>query len=294
MRILLTGASGFLGKQIFDKLTASYDVITLGRSAQSTIQADLCMSIPSLPELNAVVHVAGKAHSIPVTESEIKEFYEINFEGTKKLCKALEEKRNVLKSFIFISTVAVYGLEKGECISEDEPLLGTSPYAKSKIQAEEYLKEWGRENNIRILILRLPLIFDFKASGNLGKMISQIEKRRFFGVGSKTGSKSIVYSQDIANHMSTFLEKEGVFNLTDGYHPTMNEIAEVIRQRINVPAFKKLPLGLLKVMARFGDLLGTRAPLNTEKLNKLISNLTFNDQAARKRINWNPTRIIDL
>lgn len=294
MRILLTGATGFLGKKIHNQLSAEHSVITMGRSKESTIQFDLKKPITSLPTIEAIVHVAGKAHSVPRTEEEVKEFYEINYEGTKRLCEALNEKKESLHSFIFISTVAVYGLEKGKAISEKEPLLGKSPYALSKIKAEDFLVKWGTKNNIKILILRLPLIFDFEAPGNLGNMIQQIKRKRFFEIGSTIGSKSIVYSEDIATHMDSFLDKEGIYNLTDGYHPNMNEIAQVIQRKLNFARSLKLPFILLKLVAILGDILGDKAPINSNKLKKLTTNLTFDDSKARKNLHWNPRKIIEL
>ena len=90
--------------------------------------------------METVIHLAGKAHIVPRTNEEIKTFYDVNYQGTVNLCKSLELV-GIPKSFIFVSTVAVYGCEEGENIDETHPLNGTTPYAKSKIMAEKFLQK---------------------------------------------------------------------------------------------------------------------------------------------------------
>ena len=75
---------------------------------------------------------------MPKTEAERRAFYDINYQGTVNLCKAMEN-AGVPRAIVFVSTVAVYGCESGELITEECPLRGTSSYAKSKIMAERYL-----------------------------------------------------------------------------------------------------------------------------------------------------------
>lgn len=82
-----------------------------------------------------VLHACGKAHIVPRTEEEKQAFFDVNYTGTIHLCEALERVGGP-KALIFISTVAVYGYESGEMITEEHPLNGDTPYAKSKIMAE--------------------------------------------------------------------------------------------------------------------------------------------------------------
>src|SRR6266516_2225818 len=121
--ILLTGASGFLGTVLMTEFhKQQLAVATGGRSQTNTTHCDLSKEIPVLPLVDTVVHAAGKAHTIPASPSEVKEFFDTNVQGTRNLLTALEHNR-VLKKFIFISSVAVYGLTSGCGISEDMPLL---------------------------------------------------------------------------------------------------------------------------------------------------------------------------
>ena len=109
--LLFTGASGFLGNYIQPILVNSYYVQTLGLVNNDDYFVNLATDIPVFnTTFDIVLHAAGKAHSIPKTEMEKKVFFDVNLKGTKNLCAALE-KSGVPKAFIFISTVAVYGLD---------------------------------------------------------------------------------------------------------------------------------------------------------------------------------------
>jgi nucleoside-diphosphate-sugar epimerase len=137
MKTLLTGASGFLGSYILVQLTeARNDVVTVGRSAVNGVLCDLKSEVPQVDDshdFELVIHNAGLAHRVPKNEMEGQEFFEVNVGGTKNLLLALTSLKNKPKCFVFVSTVAVYGVEVGEGIDETHALLGVSPYDKSKI-----------------------------------------------------------------------------------------------------------------------------------------------------------------
>ena len=135
-KLLFTGGTGFLGKNVMPLLVQQYEVTTCGITPDDMLKANLAKEIPSLPErYDVVLHACGKAHVVPKTEEEKQAFYDVNYQGTVNLCSALE-KAGVPKALVFISTVAVYGCEYGDMITEEHPLEGDSPYAESKIMAE--------------------------------------------------------------------------------------------------------------------------------------------------------------
>src|SRR5690348_1331188 len=157
---LLTGHSGFFGNEIKKNLSPQYSIVTIGRDSSSNYVCDLSIDIPSLQELEVttVIHAAGKAHMIPSNVQEEKDFHNVNYQGTVNLTIALERLKRLPENFVFISTVAVYGLDEGELIDEDFPLQGVTPYAKSKILSEKYLAQWCQAHHVRLTILRLPLL----------------------------------------------------------------------------------------------------------------------------------------
>jgi GlcNAc-P-P-Und epimerase len=288
MRTLITGANGFLGhhlKKIFDR--KYYHTLDL---SNSDIVANLSNIPPKLSNSYVtVIHAAGKAHVVPRTASEIQEFYDVNLGGTINLCRALEE--NLPQKFIFISTVAVYGLENGYLIEETQPLNGNSPYAKSKILAEDFLLEWGKKNNVQIIILRLPLLLGENPPGNLGAMIKAIRKGYYFRIGDGSTRRSMVLADDVGKLIASDNLKPGIFNLTDGYHPSFKEIEHAIAKQLN-RKIKSMPKLIVQTACKIGDTFSF-FPINSYKYEKLTSSLTFSDQKARKELKWNPRSVID-
>lgn len=296
-KILLSGASGFLGKILQNSMSnLGWDVIGMDRiNINHSLQVDITVpfELDKNMSIDTVIHCAGKAHMIPKTEGEKQAFYKVNYEGTKNLCEAIEKLNIRPKAFIFISTVAVYGKDSGECICEKSPLLGNSHYAKSKIMAEEWLRTWGEKVNITIGILRLPLLVGPNPPGNFGAMLNGIRTGKYLSIGKVDARKSMVWAEDIVTIVPKLVEIGGVYNLTDGYHPTFGELEGKISNGLNKSLPRKIPLSVAKCMAKVGDMLGNKAPINSNKLEKIISTLTFDDTKARQQLGWQPTKVLN-
>ena len=293
MKFLFTGASGFLGYNICPLLRERYNVITAGLTPQDNYTVDISKNIPNLYErYDIVLHAAGKAHSIPKTETERQAFFDINLQGTKNLCAALE-KVGVPRAFIFISTVAVYGGDYGVNITEEYPLNGTTPYAMSKRLAEEYLQNWCRKHNVVLGIIRPSLIAGSNPPGNLGAMIKGIRRGRYFSIADGRARKSVLMVQDIANLIPLLARKGGIYNVCDSYQPTFRELETLICKQMNKSLPLSIPYWLAKGMALIGDCLGKKAPLNSLKLNKITKSLTFSNEKAMRELGWKPTNVLE-
>ena len=292
LRILLTGASGFLGKVIQSRELEP--LLTVGRSKTNSIQCDLSKDIPVLSDgLEHVIHCAGKAHSVPKSTEEEGEFFQVNMDGARNLVEGIERSASVVKSFTFISTVAVYGRQEGCNLNESTPLNGSSPYAKSKIKAERFLRDWSSSRGIQMLILRLPLIAASNPPGNLGALIEGIRSGRYLSINRGKARKSMVLASDIARLVMNSNRQAGIYNLTDRYHPRVSELEELISRQLNKPLPFNIPLSFAKLLGLCGDVLGGRFPVNTPKINTLTNNLVFNDDNAVRELGWKPKRVID-
>lgn len=293
MRLLFTGASGFLGNNTFSLLRRMYDIMTIGLLQKDDYTVNIAKEIPELYErYDIILHAAGKAHSIPRSEVEKQAFFDVNLQGTKNLCTALE-KAGVPKAFIFISTVAVYGCDYGENIAEGHPLNGDTPYAMSKRFAEEYLQEWCYEHNVILGIIRPSLIAGPNPPGNLGAMIHGIRSGKYLSITGSQARKSVLMVQDIAKLVPLLAEKGGIYNVCDSHHPTFRELETTICRQLD----KKLPLSIpywvAKCMALAGDCLGRKAPINSLKLDKITKSLTFSNEKAIRELGWTPTNVLE-
>jgi nucleoside-diphosphate-sugar epimerase len=292
MNILISGSSGYFGKN-FLKCLEKYNIITLGRFNADVI-CNLSIYIPqNLPLVNLVIHAAGKAHSVPKTSLEKQAFFDVNFKGTQNFLQGIEESQSLPKAFIFISSVAVYGKDNGINISEDSPLLAQDPYGLSKIQAEQLVLDWCKKHNVICTILRLPLLAGQNPPGNLGAMIKGIQKGYYFNIAAGKAKKSMVLAEDVARSIIKVAEIGGIYNLTDGYHPSFAELSNHISIQLGKGKPMNMPMWLARIIAKFGDLLGSKVPLNTNKLKKVTSDLTFDDSKAREAFGWNPTHVLE-
>ena len=293
MTLLFTGASGFLGSNIIQLLNGAYNIISVGLSPQDTYLVDIATDIPTFTDaFDVVFHAAGKAHSVPKTEAEKRLFFDVNLQGTKNLCTALEQS-GIPKAFIFISTVAVYGCDSGENITEEHPLNGTTPYALSKIKAEKYLEGWCAMHNVKLSILRPSLIAGPNPPGNLGAMIHGIENGKYLSIAGGKARKSVLMVQDIANLLPMLIEKGGIYNVCDSYQPSFRELEMVICKQLNKKRPISIPYWLAKSMAVIGDCLGEKAPINSLKLRKITSSLTFSNEKAVRELKWKPMNVLE-
>lgn len=288
MNILLTGATGFLGKFIVDETPKTNNLFTLSRT-NGNYKISLENEIPNFNQnFGLIIHVAGKAHSIPKTDEERNQFYKVNVVGTQNLLKGLK-RSGLPKEFVFISSVSVYGQEIGSNITEEYALGASDPYGLSKVEAEKIVIKWCDDNNVICTILRLPLLVGKNPPGNLGAMIKAINKGYYFNIAGGKAKKSMVLAKDVASFISVVAPIGGVFNLTDGNHPSFTELDFAISKKNSF----SLPLILAKVMGKFGDLLGDKAPINSSKVKKITSDLTFDDSKAREFLGWNPEPVLD-
>lgn len=292
MRILVTGSNGFFGKCIIRELSMLSNVTTLSRN-NSDLLCDLVNNIPNLSNFDIVIHAAGKAHSVPKNNLENDAFFDINVKGTQNLLHGIEASGKLPKSFIFISTVAVYGVDQGINIDEKAPLLAKDPYGLSKIKAENLILDWCQKNYVICTILRLPLIVGENPPGNLGAMIKGINRGYYFNIAGGLARKSMVLAEDVANFIINASEKGGVYNLTDGFHPNFYELSNAIAKQYGKSKLFNLPFTIAKSIALVGDVLGAKFPLNSSKLKKITSDLTFDDSKAREILGWNPNKVLD-
>ncbi|RIV19381.1 NAD-dependent epimerase/dehydratase family protein [Fibrisoma montanum] len=302
MNVLLTGASGYVGSHIHRGLAPDHVVTTVGRQplGHRHISCNLAAEVPDLSGqyIDYVVHAAGKAHSVPRRRRELAEYEQVNVQGTARLLASLDRLPTLPQAIVHISTVLVYGRDEGYWLTEDTALQDNGVYGLSKIKAETLVREWAQRTGVRAAILRLPLVVAEEPTGNMAALMTAIRRGYYVRLGDGAARRSMVRADDLATIIPRAAAIGGVFNLTDGHHPSLRELDEMITQYVGRTRVKAVPTGLAKAVARAGDgvnaLIGRKFPLDSVALRKLTSSLTFSDQAARQRLNWNPRPVLDL
>ena len=292
-KLLFSGASGFLGHNVLPILEKQFDITTIGITDKDNINANIAKNVPPLPEkYDVVLHAAGKAHVYPKSKEEIKAFYDVNYEGTVNLCKALE-KVGLPKSFIFISTLDVYGLAVGEGIDETHPKNPTTHYAISKLQAEEFLIKWAEEKGVILGILRPSLMVGPNPPGNLQSMINGIKKGYYVNIAGGHTRKSLMMIHDIAHLVPKIENVGGIYNVCDNTHPSYKELGDSISKQLgkkHTPL--SIPYWMAWCMAKVGDLVGV-LPIDSHRLEQLTKSNTYSNEKAKNVLGWQPLDVLE-
>ncbi len=250
MKVLVIGATGFVGKAIVAELRSRLiDVVAVGgpRSASLgyktydtqllecidvTVAANL-VRLESIEDVDAVVHAAGLAHQFgTVTESDL---LRVNVNGTENVAKLAVKLK--VKRFILISSVLVYGKsENGLPVTENSPCRPDDAYGRSKLAAENIAVEICKSGDILLTILRPAPIIGEGSKGNFLRLIKSIAERRFLWIGKGRNLKSLVVVDDVAKACGAILEQNNAgtdaFNVS-GPAMEMREIVDVISQELS-------------------------------------------------------------
>jgi nucleoside-diphosphate-sugar epimerase len=291
MKILVTGSNGFIGKTFVHVLSLHNDVSTLSRS-NSDYNFDLSKQVPLFrTKFDLVIHAAGKAHSNPKTIQEKQSFIDNNVCATKNLLIGLE-KSFLPKYILFISTVNVYGRTSGNLIDENTQPNPIDIYGITKLNCEKMIMDWSSTNKVLCTIFRLPLVVGLNPKGNLKSMIIAIQKGYFFNIDKGSARRSMVLITDLIKYIPLAIDIGGIYNLTDGKHPSYFEISNLVSRLSNARPPKNIPKIFALLLARIGNLLGNKFPFNYSMYIKLISTLTFCDQKARNQFGWHPNSVL--
>lgn len=275
-------------------LKENYDVTTIGITDADELKANFAKEIPDLScKYDVILHAAGKAHVYPKTEADIKSFYDVNYIGTINLCKALE-KKGFPKAFVFISTMNVYGSLPGKYDTENtRTLIGDTPYADSKIKAEQFLLDWANKNNVVLSILRAAIIVGKGAPGNLGAMLNGIKTGKYASVAGGKAHKSMLMAEDIGHLVPLVAEKGGIYNICDNHQPTFRELEITIAKQLGKRPPQVIPYWMAKCIAWIGDIIGDKFPINSSRLEKIVTDDTFSSEKAQKELGWTPMDVIE-
>jgi UDP-glucose 4-epimerase len=240
MKVLVTGARGFIGREIVTELlrsglkvyqTSGSKFSVRERTAEineNFITADITdyeklKEVEKHGPMDAIIHCAGLAHQF--SEIRAEKFYAVNVAGTENILKLSQQLG--ARQFILISSTAVYGIKKTPPDKKDKSLnlvidenANCKPetfYAESKLEAEVKAIEFCEKNNVALTILRLAPVIGEGNVGNIERLIESIDKGRFFWIGKGKNLKSLIYKNDVARACGKVLaQKKGateIFNL---------------------------------------------------------------------------------
>jgi GlcNAc-P-P-Und epimerase len=254
-KLLLIGASGFVGTRLIDLIgienCLNIDKAPSNRFNEITTIYDirdqyLASVLP--PSAETVILLAAE-HRDDV--SPVSLYFDVNVNGTKNVLDAMDKAG--IHNVIFTSSAAVYGLNK-ENPDENFPPDPTSPYGKSKYQAEKLLIKWQGidPQNRSLTIIRSAVIFGEDNRGNVYNLLHQISRGRFLMIGKGNNRKSMAYVGNVAAFIKYCIEtnKPGlrILNYVDKPDLSMNELLSQVE---NSMAKKLLAIRLPYWLGKF-------------------------------------------
>jgi len=239
MKVMVTGASGFVGTSICSRLQATgCDVIRVAHSNSAGFSgnADYAVDIANprafsqlddIDDLNAIVHCAGIAHRFGKTSKE--DYWKVNVQGTENVANF--GARIGVGKFIQLSSVLVYGPSiSNQPITEQQPPAPVDDYSSSKLAGELAAADVCKSAGIDLAILRPVPIIGEGSRGNVGRLIQAIDRNRFVWIGDGRNERSFVYVSDVAGAVVAALsakEQFTILNVTGGTI-TVRELVENI------------------------------------------------------------------
>jgi nucleoside-diphosphate-sugar epimerase len=277
MSLLLTGSTGFVGKNILTNLK-NLDFISLSREQLTNIASY------SIGDFDAILHLAGKAHDLKKATNP-HEYYQTNFELTKNLYDAFI-KSNATK-FIFVSSVKAAADSVEGILTENHIPNPQTHYGKSKLMAEEYIQAQILPEGKSYYILRPCMIHGPGNKGNLNLLYKFVEKGIPYPLAAFENKRSFLSVQNLCFIVQKLLEKNipsGIYNLADdetlSTKDLVKQIAQILDKKPKLWHISKKAIG---VLALIGDKL--HLPLNTERLHKLTENYVVSNAKIKTAIN---------
>lgn len=275
MRVIITGASGFVGQNL-----SSY-LINKGDSIQSLSLRDQAWNKNFPYDADALIHLAGKAHDTSNTSSAA-EYFLINRDLTNTLFN--EFLRSNIRDFFFFSSVKAVADTVVGVLKEDIVPNAYTPYGQSKLQAEQYLLSQELPAGKRLFIIRPCMIHGPGNKGNLNLLYNIVEKGIPWPLASFENSRSFLSIDNLSYLVFQMLNKEtlssGVYNFADDESLSTNELVKLIAETLGEKSkFVSIPVGLIKTVVKIGDFLPL--PLNSERLRKLTESYVVSNKKIK-------------
>ena len=309
MKILITGASGFIGSFIVEEsLRRGFETWAAVRKSSSRqylqderirlIDLNLSDKSQLVEQLRGlsfdyVVHAAGVTKCL-----DKRDFHRINTEGTRHLCEALMELKMPLKRFVFVSSLSVFGAIREQMpyeeIRETDTPQPNTAYGRSKLEAERYLET----TSLPYVILRPTGVYGPRERDYF-MMAKSIQQHSDFAVGFQRQDITFVYVSDVVQAVFLALEKGQTgrkYFLSDGEVYQSSTFSDLIHEELGRPWWIRVtaPIWLLRIITFCGEyvarLTGKVTALNNDKYNILRQrNWRCDIEPAIRELGYQPT-----
>lgn len=297
-RILVTGASGFIGAHLVRWLarcgrdtraavrknsssdSTSVEVVAVGNIDRATDWTR------ALRGIDVVVHLAGRAHVLDErSPAALERFREVNVEGTMRLAAQAADR---VRRLVFVSSIGVNGSKTTDRpFSESSPPAPVEDYAKSKYEAEQELRALSERTGLELVIVRPPLVYGPGCPGNFLRLIRLVNSGLPLPIASIRNSRSLIFVENLASALLACAEhplaRGQTYLVDDGETMSTPELARTLGKLLGKQVrLVPFPLPILRLLA---SLVGRASALD-----KLGDSLVVDGAAIRRDLGWKPHR----
>jgi nucleoside-diphosphate-sugar epimerase len=281
MQILITGISGFVGRNLVEYLISSqltiYGLDINPNSIHGVEKIFSWENLDEIPDVDVIIHLAGKAHDVANTSKE-QEYFEINTGLTIKIYDLFLKSKSI--QFYFISSVKAVADHVNHILTEEDIPNPKTAYGKSKHEAEKYILSKLPENNKKVYIFRPCMVYGKGNKGNLNLLYKLVSKGIPWPLGAFNNQRSFFSVSNFCFIFNEFMNNNfpsGIYNLSDSETLSTNELIKLIAQVKDKNArIWKIPKPLVNFAAKLGTFL--RLPLNNERLKKTTENYVVSNK----------------
>jgi len=301
-RILVTGATGFVGRALVRRLLADGRKVraavrrssaALPAAAETVLVGDIGPDTnwhTALAGVDAVVHLAARAHVIHDSSADALALYRaVNTLGALRLAEAAAAAG--IRRFVFLSSVRVHGERSaGAPFTEPSPLAATDPYGRSKAEAERGLATLAASGGLEPVILRAPLVYGPGARGNFARLVRLVASGVPLPLGAVRNRRSLIYVGNLVDAILRALDHPAAagetFMVSDGEDVSTPELVRRIARARGRPArLVPVPLAVLRLAGALID--------RADEVARLLDDLVVDSSKIRGLLGWSPVFTLD-
>ena len=288
MKILITGVHGFVGSNLVKYLAPAnviYGLDIIAPEKEGVIKTYSWDDLDAgrVPEVDAIVHLAGKAHDTK-NQTNAEVYFKVNMGLTQKMFDYFLAHSDIRK-FVFFSTAKAAADKVDGVLTEEVVPAPVGPYGESKIAAEKYILE-HMPSDKQVYIFRPCMIHGPGNKGNLNLLYNVVRKGIPWPLGAFENRRTFTSVENICFAVNGVLTKDvpsGVYNMGDDESLSTNELIQIICDGVGKkPHIWRISKSLMLVGAKIGDRL--HFPLNTERIRKLTENYISSNDKIKKAL----------